>query len=100
VGGGPDGARAHADQLSRTRVPVIPVEKGPSEAGGNIRVERAALQSCEAPRLLRNVVLAGEPGGKPNLHQPWPAPLDTVAGLFHVWARPHARRRAGRVTQG
>src|SRR6266540_4922652 len=64
------------------------------ETAAAFRVERAALQSCGAPRLLRNVLLAGEPGREPNLHQPRPAPLDTVAGRSLSGAEPHARRAA------
>src|SRR6266511_1320006 len=44
----------------------------PAETAAALRVERAALQSCGEPALLANVLLAGEPGGEPNLHRPGP----------------------------
>jgi hypothetical protein len=35
VGGGPDGARAHDRRLTGPGSPAIPVERGPSETGGD-----------------------------------------------------------------
>src|SRR6266516_7953054 len=54
----------------------------PGEAAATFGVERAALQTCGEPACLGNVVLAGEPGGEPNLHRPRPAPHARWRAIF------------------
>jgi hypothetical protein len=57
------------------------------ETAPALRVQRAARQSCRAPRLLLNVLLAGQPGREPKLHRMRPARSVPVAGLTFLWAR-------------
>src|SRR6266511_4245674 len=66
----------------------------PAETAAALRVERAALQSCGEPALLANVLLAGEPGGEPNLHRPGPHRSTRWRAEVFLETEPHARRAA------
>ena len=72
-----------------------------------VRVVRAALNPCIAPRPGPNVCLAGKPRVVAKLHRPWPGGVGLPRGPTPLWcegaprlrARPcHAKRQgAGRV---
>jgi len=98
---------------------VRPVAAKPAAA---LRVPWTALDPCGPPRLLPNVLIAGQPGGEPNLHQhpgparsdragrstpepqaPCPEPSSASIGDGHLWKKtPTSRggtmRRSGYLT--
>jgi len=51
------------------------------KAATTTRVAGTALQACQQPQLLSNVVLAGHPCDEEDLHRPSARTAATVAGL-------------------
>jgi hypothetical protein len=62
----------------------------PSYPAPSSRVRRTSLQSGRAPRLLLNVLLAGEPGREPKLHPMRPARSEPSRASPFLGSEPHA----------
>ena len=67
-----------SDSGARRRLALVGAVAG--EPAAAVRMQRAALQSCLAPGLPANVLLAGEPRLEAKLHRPLARTVAAVAG--------------------